>query len=674
MNRLSVKKRTWQESFEALVNYKNRHGDCLVPIHNYQEDLALGGWVNHQRSKKNKLTPEQHQKLEGIGFAWSVRARNKTWNVMIESLQKFKGIHGNVEVPEDYEADRKLAEFVKEQRSKYHKGQLSAARLKQLEEIGMVLREAKEEEEEHLVASQQEEEEDEQEDNIENSQQTNGQEESGEDEEEEDEDMIRYDNAFKQQYQKLVDFNIKFGHCRVPKFSRRGDTLGLWVSALRRKRAENPRRGMEPRCLELLEELEFFDSSQFPTPKMKPPVEAEEDETDSEPEVSDDEDVFADAAEEDAEEEEEEEMSSSEVETEVSENEEEEEKVEDAVSEDENSDSESKASSISNKEETDAEEETTVESNSDSKKRRLSDASAKRCNYRDERFMKQYNDLVEFKRVHGHCRVPQSKKFKTLGGWVNNLRVMHNRDPENGVRPDRRKMLDEVGFIWNAGADRPGNDARWEEQYKNLLEFRSKFSHCRVPQTGPHRKLGRWVATQRALYVKDPANGIRADRLKRLNDIEFTWDAKGFKGRHFYSLAASDKPPAAAAAKAESSATESDDDGPVAAAQVDEDRPGVVMSAPYVAEAFRSSQMFAAGLYPPVQVFPNMYANHPIYPGAIPIMPQSTMVPMPASVPSAGPLLVSSDTESLPASAAARPPLVSPDVEAKPLVKQVSLD
>lgn len=671
MNRLSVKKRTWQESFEALVNYKNRHGDCLVPIHNHHEDLALGGWVNHQRSKKSKLTAEQRQKLEGIGFAWSVRVRNKTWNVMIESLQNFKKIHGNVDVPENYEADQKLAQFVKEQRSKYHKGQLSAARLKQLEEIGLVLKEA-EEEEQHLDSSQQEEGEEESQENT--AQETNDQEVPGEgDDEEEDEDMIMYDNAFKQQYQKLVDFNIKFGHCRVPKFSRRGDTLGLWVSALRRKYAENPRRGMEPRCLELLEELEFFDSSQMPAPMVKPRVEAEEDETASEAEASEEEDV--DAAEED------EEMVSSEAETEVSENEEEEEEEEDsdAESENENSDSESKASSSSNREETDVEEESAVENNSDSKKRRLSDASAKRCNYRDERFMKQYNDLVEFKRVHGHCRVPQSKKFKTLGGWVNNLRVMHNRDPENGVRPDRREMLDQIGFIWNAGADRPGNDARWEEQYKNLVEFRSKFSHCRVPQTGPHRKLGRWVATQRALYVKDPVNGIRADRLKRLNDIEFTWDAKGFKGRHFYSLAAFEKPPAAAATKAESSATESDDDGPVAAAQVEEDAPVAVMNAPYAADAFRSSQMFAAGLYPPVQVFPNIYASHPLYAGSLPVMPQSTMVPhisvvpVPAST-AAGPPLVSSDTESVPASAVARPPLVSPDVEAKPLIKQVSLD
>ena len=36
-------KRTWQESFEALKKYKAKHGDCLVPIHNYRDDPALGG-------------------------------------------------------------------------------------------------------------------------------------------------------------------------------------------------------------------------------------------------------------------------------------------------------------------------------------------------------------------------------------------------------------------------------------------------------------------------------------------------------------------------------------------------------------------------------------------------------------------------------------------------------
>lgn len=201
MNRSPVKKRTWIESFEALKRYKERHGNTLVPVHTCKEDPALGGWVNHQRSKKCKLSDEQLEKLNSIGFAWSCRVRNKTWNPMIEALKKFKEIHDHLEVPDVYQADQKLADFVKEQRKVYHRGQLSAARLKQLEEIGLKLRE---EEEEKGYGSTMEGEEEEME----------GNEEGGQAEQEEEEDVVLYDNAFKQQYQKLVDFHIKFGHCR----------------------------------------------------------------------------------------------------------------------------------------------------------------------------------------------------------------------------------------------------------------------------------------------------------------------------------------------------------------------------------------------------------------------------------------------------------------------------
>ena len=570
MNRLIGKKRTWQESFEALKRYKDKHGDTFVPIHTCKEDPALGGWVNHQRSKKEKLSEEQRQLLDSIGFAWSCRNRNKTWNPMIEALQKFQQVHEHCDVPEVYPDDPKLADFVKEQRAKYHRGQLSAARLKQLQAIGLKF---KREEVEQELESEEEEETDEAE----------------APEEEDDADKILYDNAFKQQYQKLVDFQIKFGHCRVPKFSRRGETLGLWVAALKRKYAENPANGMESRCLELLEELDFFTTS-GPAPVLPNAKSAattdDEDNSDSEvlsaEEEEEQQDGVAAASKNGSNASSEEEEDGDD---EASDSEEEEEDDKSDVESVSSSSSSSSSDLDSDKDEEEAKEgdEANV-----SKKRRLSNLSQSssskrnRANYRDERFMKQFQDLMNFKKEHGHCRVPQSKRFKTLGGWVNNLRVMYNRDPENGVRPDRKKLLDTAGFVWNAGADRPGNDARWEEQYKHLVEFKTNFGHCRVPQTGPHRKLGRWVATQRALFVKDPENGIRSDRLQRLNDIEFTWDAKGFKGRHFYSIQASKgrlsvtdlldahiAKPAPVKAGSQSDATESDEDDAVAAQVVD---------------------------------------------------------------------------------------------------------
>lgn len=55
--------------------------------------------------------------------------------------------------------------------------------------------------------------------------------------------------------------------------------------------------------------------------------------------------------------------------------------------------------------------------------------------------------LVEFKKVHGHCNVPQkSGEHKRLGKWVNTQRTQHYRGK---LRADRKQLLDSIGFVWN---------------------------------------------------------------------------------------------------------------------------------------------------------------------------------------------------------------------------------
>jgi hypothetical protein len=60
--------------------------------------------------------------------------------------------------------------------------------------------------------------------------------------------------------------------------------------------------------------------------------------------------------------------------------------------------------------------------------------------------------LVEFKRVNGHCNVPQksrehkSLEQKRLGKWVNTQRTQHYR---GRLRADRKQQFDSIGFVWN---------------------------------------------------------------------------------------------------------------------------------------------------------------------------------------------------------------------------------
>jgi hypothetical protein len=71
-------------------------------------------------------------------------------------------------------------------------------------------------------------------------------------------------------------------------------------------------------------------------------------------------------------------------------------------------------------------------------------------NQNDKLWQKQYVHLVKFKQKKGHCVVPYKyEQDKSLGMWVSHQRSFHNN---NKLRLDRKELLDQIGFAWNARA------------------------------------------------------------------------------------------------------------------------------------------------------------------------------------------------------------------------------
>jgi len=66
---LASKKKTWEENFELLKEYKKKHDSVLVP----QKHPELGLWVSRQRKnyKKKILSEYRTNCLNSIGFVWS---------------------------------------------------------------------------------------------------------------------------------------------------------------------------------------------------------------------------------------------------------------------------------------------------------------------------------------------------------------------------------------------------------------------------------------------------------------------------------------------------------------------------------------------------------------------------------------------------------------------------
>jgi Helicase associated domain len=156
----------------------------------------------------------------------------------------------------------------------------------------------------------------------------------------------------------------------------------------------------------------------------------------------------------------------------------------------------------------------------------------------DARWKRRFEELKEYKAIHGHCNVPQSTD---LGKWVKMQREnKHEADLKmQGSTPARKKpkpclsqsrieKLELIGFQWRVAKPAVG----WENRYEQLVQYRNQHGDCNVPQSYPPDKpFGRWVMKQRcqhSLKLRNEKSQLTDEREKKLNDIGFSWVAPGF--------------------------------------------------------------------------------------------------------------------------------------------------
>mmetsp|Transcript_4133 Transcript_4133/g.5951 ORF Transcript_4133/g.5951 Transcript_4133/m.5951 type:complete len:276 (-) Transcript_4133:306-1133(-) len=132
-------KENWDALFQRLVQYKMAHGDCIVP-QRYKEEPKLGKWVMHQRNlkKTGRLHPDREQRLDDIGFTWSLLNSNDrpSWEDMLATLKAYKAERGNCLVPFRYRKNPRLGRWVRKQRDR--KDSLPADKKAQLDDMGFV--------------------------------------------------------------------------------------------------------------------------------------------------------------------------------------------------------------------------------------------------------------------------------------------------------------------------------------------------------------------------------------------------------------------------------------------------------------------------------------------------------------------------------------------------------
>jgi len=167
-----------------------------------------------------------------------------------------------------------------------------------------------------------------------------------------------------------------------------------------------------------------------------------------------------------------------------------------------------------------------------------------RAGLRHEEWQKQlwetrWEELVAFKERYGHCHVPvEWEENLILGGWVLTQRRLQR---QGKLAEARLRRLETLGFLWEPPArffEPPFKSAyapsqafldQWEERYAEMVAYQKEHGHTNVTKT-QSRVLGRWRDAQRE---SRKMGSLRADRIARLDEIGFAWEAPGREGlRH----------------------------------------------------------------------------------------------------------------------------------------------
>jgi hypothetical protein len=127
---LAQKEGLWQEHYEQLKKFKEIHGH-MNPTR--EVDRKLDRWVRKQREtyKSGLLSKDRIQKLEELGFQWSLRGARKSWDDYYNKLKEYKEKNGHLNVTR--REDRSLHMWVNSQKVKMN---LKPDQMQKLQELG----------------------------------------------------------------------------------------------------------------------------------------------------------------------------------------------------------------------------------------------------------------------------------------------------------------------------------------------------------------------------------------------------------------------------------------------------------------------------------------------------------------------------------------------------------
>ena len=133
-----------------------------------------------------------------------------------------------------------------------------------------------------------------------------------------------------------------------------------------------------------------------------------------------------------------------------------------------------------------------------------------------KRWNKKFQELKEYQKKHGNTNVPLKYIHNAdLGLWVSD-----QRNDKNSSLLDLTQIakLYSIGFDWEL-TSRPSNEMIWNQRFRELEEYASRFGSCNVPKNYINNAdLGKWVHQQRQNRKR-----MDSERRRKLDSIAFGW-------------------------------------------------------------------------------------------------------------------------------------------------------
>lgn len=132
----------WDTRYEQVKAYYEEHGNLEIPDDYMIGSFRLANWLKRQRAdfQNGKLTAEQVELLQQIGFSFSRKQRNaECWQKSFEEVKKYLREHGDLKIPKKYKGSsgQLLYTWLFRQRKAWRDGKLDGSRARQLRDLGV---------------------------------------------------------------------------------------------------------------------------------------------------------------------------------------------------------------------------------------------------------------------------------------------------------------------------------------------------------------------------------------------------------------------------------------------------------------------------------------------------------------------------------------------------------